>query len=415
MAEMRGKKEKLWSRDFIIVMIACSGISFCNYFFVSTLPILAHNMTGTKVYAGLMTTVFTLSALATRPISGILSERIGRVKLLVLGAALCAAACFLYHFSTIILLLILVRALQGIGFGIHTTAGGAVPADIVPKSRLSEGLGLFGLYGTIASALAPGIALAIIGPGDIQSFKPLFILAMVIALVCLVLDTRIRYERRAKNKAKQESTQVSEYCSDVPLPKAYLGFEAGVFLPAAVMILAFMAFSSVLSFLTLFASERNLGNIGLFFMINAAGMFLSRVFLGRIADRRGADIVVIPALLAMIICLALIPLIRSQVFLFILGFPLGLAQGAICPVFNTMMFQRCSDKRRGSAAAAYFSSVDIGYGVGAFLSGFIAQQFGFNIVYWSAAIFAAAAAAIYLLCLRGKTQTHRNPAKNGLL
>jgi MFS family permease len=405
--ETAGRKERLWSRDFILIMITCSGISFCNYFFVSTLPILAQNMTGTKVWAGLMTTVFTLSALATRPVSGILSERFGRVRLLVIGAALVAAACFLYRFSSVIILLILVRALQGVGFGIHTTAGGAVPADIVPKSRLNEGLGIYGIYGTIATALAPGIALSIVGPGDLKSFMPLFVLSTVIALVCLVLDTQIRYERGHRKQAKAaetaaETAQADVPHDDTPLPETYLGFEAGVLLPAAVMILAFIAFSSVTSFLTLFAAERGLGNIGLFFTVSAAGMFLSRIFLGRVADRRGADIIVIPSLSAVVLCVALIPLVRTSVILYILGFPLGLAQGAFCPALNTMMFQRCSAKRRGAAAAAYFSCIDIGMAAGALVFGFVADEFGFSVVYWSAAAFAAAAAAIYLLFLRGK-------------
>jgi predicted MFS family arabinose efflux permease len=108
----------------------------------------------------------------------------------------------------------------------------------------------------------------------------------------------------------------------------------------------------------------------------------------------------------MIFCIALIPLVRSPVILFVLGFPLGIAQGAICPALNTMMFRRCSVKRRGSAAAAYFSSIDIGVGVGAFLFGFIAEHFGFSLVYWSAAVSAGAAAVIYLLFLRAK-QTKR--------
>ena len=395
------KKEKLWSRDFIIVMTACSGISFCNFFYVSTLPILARNMTGTTVSAGLITTAFTLSSLATRPISGVLSERIGRVRLLIAGAGLCALACFLYQYCAVIFLLILVRALQGVGFGLHTTAGGAVPADIVPKSRLSEGLGIFGLYGTIASALAPGIALAVIGPGDLVSFRPLFYLSAGIALLCLVLDALIRYERGRKGAAGPVMTTAPPE-AQAPACKTYLGFEAGLLLPSAVLMLVIVAFSGVTSFLTLFADDRRLGNIGLFFTISAAGTFLSRVFLGKVADRRGADAVVIPAIGAVAVCLVLIPFVRQAVWLYVIGFPLGLAQGIISPTINRMMFDRCSPRRRGSASAAYFSSIDIGFAVGALLFGFIAQTLDYSFVYWGSAVFAVAAGALYVAFLRKK-------------
>lgn len=405
---MKDKAQKLWSRDFIIIMIACAGISFCNYFLVSTLPIYAQKLTGTSIYAGLMTTIYTLAALATRPFAGILSDRFGRVKLLIAGAAICALACILYPFSTVIVVLILVRAFQGIGFGLHTTAGGTVAADIIPKSRMSEGLGIFGLYGTIAGALAPAIALSIIGDGDLANFTPLFILAAAIAVICIILDALIRYERRVRDEKAAEKLHESDAVTEIkcdeaaPLPKTVFGFEPAVFMPGAVLALIFIAFSSVVSFLPLFALDRQLGDIGLFFTINAVGMFCSRLFLGKVADKHGADIINIPALVVMIICFALIPFIHLKLYLFILAFPLGLTQGAICPTINTMMFKRCSVKRRGTASAAYFASIDSGFAIGALLFGVIADKLGYDIVYWGAALFIIAAAVIYLLHLRVK-------------
>lgn len=406
---LKNKSEKLWSRDFVVVMLACAGISFCNYFLVSTLPIYAQKLTGTSVYAGLMTTIYTLAALATRPFAGLLSDRFGRVRLLIAGAAICAIACIFYRFTAAIVVLILVRALQGIGFGIHTTAGGTVAADIVPKSRMSEGLGIFGLYGTIASALAPAIALGIIGNGDIKNFEPLFLLSASIAFVCIILDSLIRYER-TRRKPKHypletmtaDAQQVPSHEEAAVLPKTVLGFEPAVFVPGAVLALIFIAFSSVISFLTLFALDRNLGNIGLFFTINAVGMLCSRLFLGKVADKRGADIIVLPSLVVMILCFVLIPFIHLKLHLLLLAFPLGLTQGAICPVINTMMFRRCSVKRRGTASAAYFAAIDLGFACGALFFGFIADKLGYSAVYWSAMLFVLAASVIYILMLRQK-------------
>ncbi|NLT14713.1 MAG: MFS transporter [Clostridiales bacterium] len=400
---MKDKTQRLWSRDFVIVMLASSGISFCNYFFVSTLPIYAQNITGTTFSAGLMTAVFTFAALATRPFTGILTDKVGRVKLLVAGAVLCAAASILYRFSTVIVILILVRTLHGIGFGIHTTCGGAAAADIIPKSRLSEGLGIFGLYGTIASALAPAIALGIIGTGENERFLPLFTLSAVIAVICAILDMMIRYERGKPKSSNNGIPTVEEaVCSSVPLPRLYMGFEKGVFIPAVVLILVFIAISTLAAFLTIFSRDMRLGDIGLFFTISAAGMLSSRLLFGKVADRRGADIVVIPALAAIIPCLALIPFAPSRFYLFVLAFPLGLAQGIVCPAVNSMMFQRCSPKRRGSASAAYFAAIDLGYGIGAFLFGIVAEKLGFNFVWWGSALFALMAFVIYLVFLRGK-------------
>lgn len=404
---MKDKTQKLWSRDYIIVMITCFGISATNYFFVSTLPIYAQNITGTTFFAGLMTAVFTFAALVTRPFTGILADKVGRVKLLVFGAALCASASVLYRYSTAIAVLILVRVLNGVGFSIHTTCGGAAAADITPKSRLSEGLGIFGLYGTVAAALAPAIALGIVGTGENERFPPLFALSAAIAFVCVILNMMIRYER-GRPKPAHKGKPAAEEAADsggAPLPRLYLGFEKGVFIPAAVLIFIFIAISATNSFLTLFSRRMNLGDVGLFYTIGAAGMLSSRLFLGKIADRRGPDTVVIPALSALIPCLALIPFVRSRFYLFLLAFPIGIAQGAACPAINSMMFRRCSPKRRGSASAAFFAAIDIGYCVGSFLFGIVEEKLGFSFVWWGAALSVLAGLVIYIAFLRGKKST----------
>lgn len=398
---MKDQTERLWSRDFIIIMIACSGISFCNYFMTSTLPVYAENLTGSNIYSGLLLPVFTLSALATRPLAGKLADRFGRVRLLICGAILCAVSGILYNFSSAFLLLLVFRGLQGLGFGIHTTSGGTVAADVIPKSRLSEGLGIFGLYGTFAQMIAPTIALAIIGEGNLEDFRLLFILVSVVALISLVFDCLIKYEKKEVSKAP-EVVKKDMDCAPEQLPKTFLGFEFGVFLPSAVMILVFVSFSSVTSFLALYAKYHHLGYIGPFFMINAAGLLLSRLFLGKVADQKGPDIIVIPSITALILCFALIPLVKSALFLFILAFPLGLAQGAFCPAVNTMMFQRSSERRKGMAAAAYFSSIDLGFGLGSLLFGFVAELAGYEFVYWGAMLFASAALVVYITKLREK-------------
>ena len=382
-------------------MVASSGISFCNYFFSSTLPIYATILSGTTATAGLMMGVYTLAALIVRPLSGVLSDRIGRTRLLILGALLCTVACALYHFAAIFLLLILFRALHGVGFGIHSTCGGAVAADVIPPSRMAEGIGYFGLYGTIAAAIAPGIALSIIGEGTISGFQNLFILSALISLGSLIADCFIRYERKG-NKGKEQSGIAPEKSTQTNLPKTFLGFEYAVFKPAAALVLVYFALSSVTSFLALFAIDRNLGNIGLFFSVNAAGLLLSRVYLGKLADRRGQDIIIIPGILLLALGLALIPSVRSLPALLLVAFPIGFAQGAVAPAINALMFNSCSPQRRGTASAAYFSSIDIGYGVGSVVFGVVAARFGYTVVFLSAMLACLLALVVYLAGVAGK-------------
>lgn len=391
-----GDKDTLWSKDYIIVMLASTGLSFCNYFFFSTLPIYALRLTGTAAYSGLMIGVYTFAALAIRPAAGILADKFGRTRLIIAGALICTLACGLYHFSTTLALLLCLRALHGIGFGVHSTVGGVIAADVIPKSRMAEGLGYFGLYGTLAAAVAPGIALAIIGTGG-AGFRNLFILATGASLLSMVLDCFITYERR--NKTLERTTPAPD-TQDTPtaanLPKTFLGFEYAAFMPSLVSVLLYTATSSIISFLPLFALERHFGNVGLFFTINAAGLFLSRVLLGKITDRYGAGKVVVPGLLALALCFALMPFARSTAALLWLAFPMGLAQGAVGPALNALIFSRCSVQRRGTASAAYASSIDIGYSIGSVVFGLIAAKLGYYGVYFGATGCSLAALIVFI-------------------
>ena len=149
--------------------------------------------------------------------------------MLIIGAALCAVSCFLYKFSAVIFFLLAIRILHGFGFGIHSTSGATVVADIIPRTRMSEGLGIFGLYGTIASAIAPAIALGIIGDGESNDvFIPLFMLAAGIAVVCMILDSLIRYERREKSTEIKAQTPVSvaEDQNNGPASKGFFGLRS---------------------------------------------------------------------------------------------------------------------------------------------------------------------------------------------
>jgi MFS family permease len=399
-----GKLEKLLSKDYIILMLACTGTAFCNYFFFTALPLYAKQLSGSNAFSGAMLMVYSIAALVARPVAGIVSDKFGRVRLLIASALICAVACALYGLTTSMILLLVIRAFNGFAFGVHSTCGGAAAADVIPKSRMAEGIGYFGLYATVASAFAPIIALAIIGERQISEFQTLFFLAAGLCLMSMIADSCITYERKRK-KGKLDATESISIKKEEPagpLPKTFLGFEYAVFLPVAVLILMFFAMSSINTFLALFADTRHLGNIGLYFTFSAIGMLLSRILFGRMTDKRGPDIVVIPGLIGTAVCLAMIPFVHDPWFLFIIGLPMGLSQGAVGPSINSMIFLRCSPQRRGTASAAYFAAIDIGFTIGGIVFGFVADVISYSFVYWISAFLVLIALGLYIITVARK-------------
>ena len=378
-----------------------------NQFFVTSIPLYIGRLGGTVLTAGVFSTVYSMSALVARPVAGVISDKSGRVTQIIIGAAICAICSVLFGIFSVIPLLIITRALHGIGFGMHSTCAGAAAADVIPKSRMTEGIGYFFLYATISQALGPGIALTMVANDTTSEYRTLFFMSAALCFSCVITSSFVTYERKRKKAllsidnppAQTEIAQDTSHVGDEskPMPKTFLGFEHSILVPTLVMILMQIGLTSIMIFLAVFARWRELGNPSLYFLVSAAGALTSRMIFGRIADRRGSDIIIIPSMIVLIVCLSMIPLVGSLPMLIALGLPIGLAQGAVFPTFSSMLFKRCSPARRGSASGASFSAIDIGIAVGSITLGAIADAIDFRFIYWAGAASTAAGLILFLL------------------
>ncbi|MFE4425465.1 MFS transporter [Peribacillus butanolivorans] len=61
--------------------------------------------------------------------------------------------------------LLIVHFFHGIGFGMATTATGAIVADLIPESRKGEGMGYYGLTLNLGMVVGPFLGLTIMHHG----------------------------------------------------------------------------------------------------------------------------------------------------------------------------------------------------------------------------------------------------------
>ena len=387
---MNQKKEKLFSGIFIAMMLSSTLVSLCNYLFHSTMPMYVKSIGASQQLIGLASGVYTFACFATRTFAGTLCDRYGRFVVMITGIVLCIAGCFGYAFSYTILMLVVMRTLHGIGFGSHTTAGGTVVVDVIPKSRRMEGLGYYSLYSTICSAIGPGIALAII-ENEKLGFRALFLLAGTIMTITMVVDLCCRKPIQDMRKAAAEKPQ------PVATARSFLGFELRAVPPALIMVVLTFAQSSVISYLAVYCAERNLSNIGLFFTISSAAIFCSRFFVGKIGDRLGIGKALIPCILMASVSLFAISMSSSRIALFLIAVPYGLGFGAAGPIIHTIVVNVCDDAHRSSATSLYFASLDVGLGVGAIVLGVVSAALGYQRMIFVSGFIALIALPIYFL------------------
>ena len=181
------KKDKIFTWSFILVFLA-AGMIRVSYQMQSTLmPLYMGKLGFSSTKIGLATTVSTISSLVLRPLLGGMLDRYGRRKIVLIGTALFAVATICCGIPGGLMIILSMRFLQGIGFSMHTTAVNTIATDILPESRMSEGIGYMGLTGSISSAIAPACALIFVTIGQFSLGFSVAGAAGLVALFCLII------------------------------------------------------------------------------------------------------------------------------------------------------------------------------------------------------------------------------------
>ena len=387
-------KDRIWTKDFVLLLVSLLLISCANYYFASSIAIYANLIGCTGALAGLITASFYVGSVGMRLVNGVLVQKYGPHKLMAVSAALCFCACFAHNYAGAAGMLLTLRLLHGAGYSIFTTASGTAASYLVPRGRLSEGMGYYTIGNVIAMAIGPSIALALITNNTIEEFRSLFYTAAAICFTALMLVMFLKDKDIETGDGEPEKKQVAR-----TLPPTFCGFERAVFLPAFVSFLMTFSYSPVIVYLSIFALQRGWGGVGLAYTIYAAGLLSSRLFAGRLGDRMGADYVMIPSYLCGAAALALIGLSGSEWQMFFAMGCMGLCIGAYNPQINVLCITRCSKERRGTATAAFYGASDLGFAVGSAVTGFFIDHLGFVFTYLNGAAMCLVTMLLYIFLL----------------
>src|SRR5699024_5959948 len=100
-----------------------------------TIPIFVNELGVSKQLIGIIVGIFTFSALLFRPYAGHALENKGRGKIYIIGLALFVVSVGSFGLITSMVMLIVLRIIQGIGWGFSTTASGTIATDLIPPNR----------------------------------------------------------------------------------------------------------------------------------------------------------------------------------------------------------------------------------------------------------------------------------------
>ncbi|MCD8010179.1 MAG: MFS transporter [Lachnospiraceae bacterium] len=381
------KKQRLWTRDFLIVCVVATLLRICMQFKSSVLPLYVVELGFSKSAAGLTTTAYTLAALVFRPVVGNLIDTQGRKRLLIVGATLVAVTMFPFCFLTALPCMYALQIVSGIGFSIQSVSLSTMTTDLVPEKRLTEGLGYYGLTSTISQAVGPALALWMAG---VVGYGIDFAAGGCFCLLALALMPLIRYEKRRIQELQQraaEAEKTSEpQTEERPARWWHRIVEPTALIPSLLMVGVSFASSSVTTFLATYGSEKGIENIGLFFTVQAAGLAVSRAFAGKLTTRFGSKRCLMWGLVGMMVAFVGIRLSPGIYPLLIIGVVYAMGVGLAMVVLNAAAVLNTPAHRRGAANATFYLAQDGGLGLGAALFGVAADAAGTGVIYLLAAI-----------------------------
>ena len=281
---MNDRKEKLWTSAFLLDTGVNLLIYLIYYLLMVIITVVAKDTLHASLSeAGLASGIFILGTLVARLFAGRFVESLGYKKMLIAGLIIYLVTTIFYFYIPSLAILFIIRLLNGIGYGVASTATSTIVATIVPASRRGEGINYYGLSTSLAAAIGPFLGMFLIST---TSFTFIISVCVVLVVLCVLGSIAMHFEEPKLHAAAGEEghgARISDYLEPRVASIATVGLFMG------------FCYSSVLSFMAAYAQETNLVMAGtFFFVVYAVVITITRPGLGVLFDRKGENFVLYP-------------------------------------------------------------------------------------------------------------------------
>lgn len=339
----------------------------------------------TQSVAALTISVYVISALVTRLFFGNRIDVWGVKRSLALGTAANAAAMVLYLVPMPFALLMVVRVVQGFGFAFMGGAAAAGAALVIPADRYGEGIGYFSMMQALATGVGPFVAILI--TNVMGGYTAMFAFAAVVAVLALCSVAFVKIPAADDQHIAVRHIRPRGIASLVQLSVVPL---------ASVLLLVYLGYSGILSFITLYADQRALSDaVSMYFVVYAVVILVSRPPVGRRVDRKGENSVIYTCFIALAVGFVVLAFAVNGALLLTSAALAGYGIGATQSIIQAVIARDTPSDELGRANSTFFMSMDLGSGIGPIIIGAIIPFVGYSGSYLCLAVVAVIAGVIY--------------------
>ena len=309
--------------------------------------------------------ILSLVAMFMCPVAGVLSDRINKKKLLIITEAAYAVCLGLHAFARSLIALLLLRAVTGIFFSLSNVLTIAYASSYIPKSRMGEGLGYFGLVVPLVQAAGPSIGL---GLRDSIGYGAVFTGAALAALAAMICVAVLPYN--APEPSGQKKTL------------KFNDIFAVRFIWLMLLTALFSSANGLIStYLDILASERSITNISIFFTVCSVVLIIFKPLTGKLLDSRGMYLVIIPAVVFAALGMFFVGIASSLWVMLIAAVCKALGQGAGTPTIQAHAVKMLDKSHSGVAVSTIQIGQSLGNSIAPVLGSFLVKPFGYTTMF----------------------------------
>ncbi|HET9055036.1 MAG TPA: MFS transporter, partial [Cyclobacteriaceae bacterium] len=261
-------------------------------------------------------------------------------------------------------------------------------SDIIPHNRRGEAMGLLGTAGTVG--MAAGLA---VGPSIANDFglDIMFYCSSAMAIASIAVLMGIKETLKTPQGFSTRILKIHR--KDLLEPR--------VLVPCLVMLLSTYAYGAVFTVVPDLCLHVGIQNEGLPFVFLTIFSLSVRLIAGKASDLYGRKKVVIISTLIIAAAMLVLAFSTTPVLLITAISMYGLAQGMTSPTLLAWATDLSDEKHRGRGIASLYIFMELGIGIGAFISGFIYanNSENFFVTFFTCSLLALTA-FIYLVFLK---------------
>ncbi len=368
---------KLLNRGYVSLFFINLIVAISFSMVTATMSLYVTENGSTAAMAGTVIGSLSIASLFMRPFSGVICDRMRRRRLLQISLLVIGVSMIGYSCTDDVYTLMGFRVLHGLGFSLATTVTMALIAGTIPAGMMTQGLGYFAIGQTISNAISPSIGLWI---GEHYGYPACFRLAALLLMVAATLSAFCVAASPKSASTNRKGIQLSDFFAKEALPFCIL----------SIVVAGSTGIEN--SFIILMGQDLQLGKVGWYFTISATALFLSRIFIGRIADRNSRLVICfgVAAIAVAFLSLGTFQAIlgtSAAVAVFSVAAVLkALGLGAAQPALQSASLRSVPEERRGAASCTYYLGADVGQALGPILGGTAVSACGYSGMFALAAI-----------------------------